>query len=187
MSVGDINADGFEDVFWTGGMGSNFRYGINGVLINDGGEHFHDSEYLVGIEPRLNGRMQKTGFVLECDGIDQEHSLCAGLTGRHRVREALSSRSSVFLDIDSDGDLDLITNEMNDRPQVFVSDLTDQKAINFVKVALVGTTSNRDALGALVRVKAGGKTLMQRNDGNTSYLGQSLAPLYFGLGDSSDN
>ena len=48
-------------------------------------------------------------------------------------------------------------------------------------MALVGTVSNHNGLGATVRVAAGGRTLTQWNDGKSGYLSQSVLPLYFGL------
>jgi hypothetical protein len=49
----------------------------------------------------------------------------------------------------------------------------------------VGTISNRDGLGATVRVKAGEKTYTQYHNGKSGYLSQSSLPLYFGLGEAS--
>jgi enediyne biosynthesis protein E4 len=92
-----------------------------------------------------------------------------------------SSRSSVIFDLDNDGDLDIVTNDFNSEPQVFVSNLAQRRAIHWIKVELVGTASNRDGLGATVRVKAGGQTYMKYNDGKSGYLAQSALPLYFGL------
>ena len=181
LSVGDINADGYEDVFVTGGMGYGFRYSINSLLLNDGGGRFAHAEFILGVEPRLGNRVKKTAFVLDCSGADKGHKLCEGRSGRMPVFEALSSRSSVILDLDNDGDLDIVTNELNDRPQMLVSDLAQKKAPNFLKVRLIGTRSNRDGLGALVKVRAAGKRLTQYHDGNSGYFGHSLMPLYFGL------
>jgi len=90
----------------------------------------------------------------------------------------------VAFDVDDDGDLDIVTNEMNDRPMVLVSNLSRRRAIHFLKIKLVGTVSNRDGLGATVRVKAGDLTMMRFNDGKSGYLAQSVMPLYFGLGDA---
>jgi hypothetical protein len=73
---------------------------------------------------------------------------------------------------------------MNDRPQVLISNLTERRQIRFLKIRLVGTQSNRDGLGAMVRVRAGGKTLTQWLDGKSGYLAQSSMPLYFGLAKS---
>jgi len=49
----------------------------------------------------------------------------------------------------------------------------------------VGTASNRDGLGATVRVHAGGRVYTKYNDGKSGYLSQSSLPLYFGLGDAT--
>ncbi|MGE3310885.1 MAG: CRTAC1 family protein [Limisphaerales bacterium] len=183
VSVGDLNADGFEDAFVTAGMGFGFRYGINSVLLNDLGKRFCPAEFVLGVEPRAGGKVQKTAFVLDCSGADRSHPYCAGQTGKVPILEALSSRSSAVVDLDNDGDLDLVTLEMNDKPQVLVSDLAARAAVRFLKVRLVGTRSNRDGLGALVKVALGnGRTLTQTHDGKLGYYAQSSAPLYFGLG-----
>ena len=138
VSVGDLNADGYEDIFVTAGMGYPFRYGINSVLLNDAGQRFYDSEFILGVEPRPGRRIQKPWFVLDCDGADKGHPLCQGRSGRQTVMGTLSSRSSAIFDLDKDGDLDIVTNEFNDRPQVLVSNLTENRAIHFLKIKLVG-------------------------------------------------
>ncbi|HUR45839.1 MAG TPA: CRTAC1 family protein, partial [Candidatus Saccharimonadales bacterium] len=185
ISVGDLNADGYEDAFVTAGMGFGFRYAINSVLLNDRGERFLSSEFLLGVEPRQSGTLDKPGFVLDCSGADKDNPLCAGRSGKTPVNETRSSRSSVMFDLDNDGDLDIITNELDDRPQIFFSDLAARKQIHFLKLKLVGTQSNRDGLGCTVKVQAAGKTFTQYHDGKSGYLAQSSIPLYFGLGQAS--
>jgi hypothetical protein len=68
---------------------------------------------------------------------------------------------------------------------VLISDLAQQKKIHWLKVVLVGTKSNRNGLGATVRLHGNGQTYTRYNDGKSGYLSQSVLPLYFGLGDSS--
>jgi hypothetical protein len=97
---------------------------------------------------------------------------------------AIGSRSSVIFDLDNDGDLDIVTNDFNSEPLVLVSNLTDRKRIHFLKVNLKGTRSNRDGLGARVRVRAGSAVYTKVQDGQSGYLSQSLYPLYFGLGEA---
>jgi hypothetical protein len=96
----------------------------------------------------------------------------------------LGSRSSAIFDIDEDGDLDIVTNDFNSAPQILVSDLADRRRIHWLKVTLAGTASNRDGLGATVRVRAGGHVYSKYHDGKSGYLSQSALPLYFGLGDA---
>ncbi len=52
-------------------------------------------------------------------------------------------------------------------------------------IRLVGTTSNRDGIGAQVRVTAGGKTQMRFRVSNSGYLSHSDPRLHFGLGDAA--
>jgi hypothetical protein len=96
----------------------------------------------------------------------------------------LASRSAAVFDLDNDGDLDIVVNDFNSAPQVLVSNLSERRTIHWLKVKLVGTVSNRDGLGAFVRVTSAGRTLMKYNDGKSGYLSQSSLPLYFGLGDA---
>ena len=185
VSVADLNADGYEDIFVTAGMGYPFRYGMNTLLLNEYGQKFIEAEFALGIEPRAGGGV-KGLFTLDCDGADKGDPRCAGETGRLIVRGSLASRSSAIFDLDNDGDLDIVTSENSDRPQVLISNLSTRRQIHFLKVKLVGTVSNRQGLGALVQLRAAGRVHTQFNDGKTGYLSQGDIPLYFGL-DSATN
>ena len=97
---------------------------------------------------------------------------------------ALGTRSAAIFDLDNDGDMDIVTNDFGSAPMVLVSNLSEKQPIHWLKVKLSGTVSNRDGLGATVRVVAAGRTLTQYNDGKSGYLSQSSLPLYFGLADA---
>jgi hypothetical protein len=184
LSVGDINADGFEDVFITSAMNYPFSYGVNTLLLNDGGERFADAEYILGVEPRRNGRTSKPWFELDCSGKDKEDLLVCqryGFSGRVVVWGSVGSRSSVIFDLDDDGDQDIVTLEFGDAPMVLTSDLAQRKPVRYLNVALQGTRSNRDGLGATVVVSAGGHDYHRVYDGVSGYMSHSLYPLYFGL------
>src|SRR5258706_10260960 len=119
------------------------------------------------VEPRYQGLTVSDYFILNYGGADKDQPLGRGQTQRVLVEGTVSSRSSVVFDVDRDGDLDIITNEINDRPQVLMSNLSEKKSIHFLTVKLTGTTSNRDGLGALVKVTAGGLTQTQQHDGKS--------------------
>jgi hypothetical protein len=184
VSVGDVNADGWDDVFISSGMSFPYRYGINSMFLNNRGTKFLDAEFLLGIEPRRSGETHTPWFDLDCSREGQGKKPCEGQTGVITVMASRSSRSSVLFDLDNDGDLDLVTNEFNAEPQVLISNLAQRRPIRWIKMILTGTTSNRDGLGATVRLRAGGRVYTKYNDGKSGYLSQSALPLYFGLGDA---
>ena len=183
VSVADFNADGWDDVFITASMCFPFRYGINSLLLNNRGEKFLDSEFLLGIEPRRDGKTAIPWFDVDCATEGANRPVCQGETGPVTVLGNLGSRSSVAFDLDNDGDLDIVTNEFGSVPQVLVSNLAQRKTIHYLKVKLIGTVSNRDGLGATVKVTAGNHVYTKYHDGKSGYLSQSSLPLYFGLGD----
>jgi len=186
FSAGDLNADGFQDLFVTASMNYPFRYAVNSLFLNDRGKVFRDSEFILGVEPRRDGRTHAFMTELDCDGADKPRKLCEGKSGKLKIMTTLGSRSSAILDLEGDGDLDIVTNDLHSEPMVLVSNLSEKKKdLRWLKVALRGTESNRDAIGARVRVKAGGQTWTQWNDGKSGYLSQSRMPLYFGLGDAA--
>jgi hypothetical protein len=188
-SVADMNADGWDDIFITAGMNFPFRYGINSLLLNNRGEKFLDAEFILGIEPRREGRTHTPWFDMDCGEKESlgplAQRVCQGQSGRITLLAPLASRSAVIFDLDNDGDLDIVTNDFNSEPQVLISDLAQRKPIHWLKILLNGTVSNRNGLGATVRVHAGGRVYTKYNDGKSGYLSQSVLPLYFGLGDSS--
>ncbi len=135
-----------------------FRYQVNSLLLNNGGDGFLDAEFLTGLEPRA-GAPYRIQYELECSGEDSANKLCAGRTGHQPVYGSRGSRSSVVFDLEGDGDLDIVTGELNDVPMVMVSDLASRQNLHWISIKLRGKASNRDGLGAKVTVKAGGKRL----------------------------
>jgi enediyne biosynthesis protein E4 len=89
-------------------------------------------------------------------------------------------RGLAFVDFDRDGDLDLLLTTNNGPAYLYRNDLMNgNRSIRF---RLVGTKSNRDAIGATVRVIAGGITQTRMVKGGSGYLSQSELPLTFGIG-----
>ena len=100
ISVGDLNADGFEDVFVTCSMNYPFRYCENKTLLNDRGIRFLDSEFILGVEPRRGGRTARPNFTLDPKGADKNHQLVKAekIAEPVEVWGALGTRSSAIFD-----------------------------------------------------------------------------------------
>jgi hypothetical protein len=83
-------------------------------------------------------------------------------------------------DFDRDGDVDLLMTTNNGPAVLFRN---DQKSGNrSLRLRLIGTTSNRDAIGATVRIFHGGTSQSRMVKSGSSYLSQSELPLTFGVG-----
>jgi hypothetical protein len=89
-------------------------------------------------------------------------------------------RGLAYADFDRDGDLDLLMTANDGPAALFRNDQTSgNRSIRF---RLRGTASNRDAIGAVVRVHLGGSTQWRMVRTGSSYLSQSELPVTFGLG-----
>jgi hypothetical protein len=92
-------------------------------------------------------------------------------------------RGAAYADIDADGDLDLLTTCVDGPPQLLRND--QRLGRHWLRVKLVGTRANRDAIGAVVEVETESGVLRQRVMPTRSYQSQVELPLTFGLGTSN--
>ena len=98
------------------------------------------------------------------------------------IFKPIVGRGSAFADIDGDGDLDAVLTQINGPPLLLRND--QKLGHHWLRLKLAGTKSNRDAIGAWVRVRAGGRTISQQVMPAKGYLSQSELLLTFGLGQS---
>jgi enediyne biosynthesis protein E4 len=90
-----------------------------------------------------------------------------------------ASRGAAFADLDNDGDVDVVVNNMHDVPELYRLDRLAPG--NWLTLRLRGVQSNRSAIGARVRVTAGGVTQVGEVRGGGSYFSQNDVRVHFGL------
>jgi enediyne biosynthesis protein E4 len=86
-------------------------------------------------------------------------------------------------DLDNDGRLDAVMVVQNE-PLVYLHNLTERGGLHFITFQLEGTKSNRDGVGAVLAVSAGGRTRIAPRFGGGSYQSAGDPRLHFGLGSS---
>jgi hypothetical protein len=115
------------------------------------------------------GDRQGTGFV----------PVPAARCGEDLLRPIVG-RGSAFADIDNDGDLDVVLTQIAGPPMLLRNDQNLRH--HWLRLKLIGTKSNRDAIGAWIRVRVNGRILSRQVMPTRSYLSQSELPVSIGLG-----
>jgi hypothetical protein len=144
------------------------------LLVN--GHVFPEVEKL-GIDIRYKDRAILYRNLRDGKFADISEAAGAGLLERH------SARGAAFGDYDNDGAIEILINNQNEPPSLLKQ--ATQPPGHWVILKLTGTRSNRSALGARVRLTAGGSTQIDEVRSGGSYLSQNDLRLHFGLGASS--
>jgi len=175
----------FEDVAVASGVGVQNRYVEWGAgmpdLDNDGradlvyvtGNVYPEVEAVLKQYPHRGPRI----VFRNVDGVRFEDVSAASGTGATTPH---SSRGAAFGDYDNDGDVDVLIFNMNEPPSLLRNDYRGGNG--WIAVKLDGTRSDRAALGAIVRVTAGGRSQARAALSQSSYYSHDDLRLHFGLG-----
>jgi enediyne biosynthesis protein E4 len=178
----------FEDVAAAAGIGVLNRYVEWGAgmpdLDNDGrpdlvyvtGNVYPEIERLMAQYPHRGPRV----IFRNVDGARFEQKTLESGAGPATPH---SSRGAAFGDFDNDGDVDILVFNMNEAPSLLRNDYAGPN--HWLEVKLEGTTSNRAALGAVVRVRVNGRTEAQTVLSQASYYSHNDLRLHFGLGSAA--
>jgi hypothetical protein len=210
VTLGDYDNDGDFDIYHTNIYQGDAEW--NPLFENDGTGHFSDVSHELGVEhadwawgtaffdcdhdgdldlyvangfrsePPFNNRLFVNSLVETGEVAFENVAPNAGVDG---LAEA---RSLAVFDYDNDGDVDLLVAniqaggdpEQRNMPYLYQN---VSSTANWLKVELEGTTSNRNGFGARVSATTATGTYHRHHDG-ISFLGQSIAPLHFGLGEA---
>ncbi len=178
----DVDNDGYKDLFVT-----------NGYLRDFTSMDF--LKYKVEDEKR---KAQKEGKELELYKLISQMSSTktsdylfrnnGDLTFSERSKEwgiyqPNLSFGATYADLDNDGDVELITNNTNERATIWENHSSDKSTNNYLKIKLRGSENNLNAIGARVEVQTGDGKQVQELMLTRGYQSAVDATLLFGLGD----
>ena len=179
------NRDSYEDATFAAGLGLETKYlgwgtmffdmdndGWLDLIVANGHVYPEVDKYHLGSdyqEPRLLYRNKG-------DGTYANISSQSG-TG---ITTPASSRGLAVGDLWNDGRQSIVISNMNAEPSLLVNEAKNSN--HWIAFKLVGTKSNRDAIGAKVTLKVGSRNFVDEVRSGSSYLSQSDIRVHFGLG-----
>jgi ASPIC and UnbV/FG-GAP-like repeat len=174
----DLDNDGWLDLFVVNGLrsaGNESYVPLLLPLLTAPGLDLTDVNNWPKIGNRTwSGYQKKKLFHNLRNGTFAETSVQSG------VDNDLDGRGIAVGDFDNDGRLDMVQTNA-DQPLLLYHNVSE-KAGNWVELKLTGGKSNRDAIGARVRMEARGLAQIREVDGGNGYAGQSSRRIHFGLG-----
>jgi hypothetical protein len=174
----DLDNDGWQDLFVVNGLrsaGPESYVPLLLPLLTTQGIDLTDANNWPDIGNRTwSGYQKKKLFHNLKNGSFADISAQAGIDNE------MDGRGIAVGDFDNDGWLDLVQANA-DQPLLLYHNVTEKSA-NWIELKLIGSKSNRDAIGARVRIQAAGLTQIREIDGGNGYAGQSMRRAHFGLG-----
>jgi hypothetical protein len=183
------NGDGtFDDVTFPAGLGTNTQYLGWGVMFfdldNDGwpdlllvNGHVYpevDSQHLGS-----NFREPRILYHNNGDGTLTDISKSSG----PGINTPSSSRGLAIGDLWNTGQLAAVVSNMSAAPSLLINEIKNSN--HWIAIRTVGTKSNRDGIGARIRVKIGNRTLVDEVRSGSSYISNNDMRVHFGLGSAT--
>src|SRR5450432_283425 len=182
--LADFDNDGWKDIHITNGIGRDF---INADFLEFSNNVFNSTltiqEQQDAIRKKLAAlkhiNLSNYLFINKHDLTFEDNSAIAGIS------EPSMSNGAVYADLDNDGDLDLVVNDLNKEAFVFINN-TNQKgkpsAAHFLSLRLEGDSLNRAGFGSKVLVYNRAGVQMQEENPVRGYFSSVDRQLIFGLG-----
>jgi hypothetical protein len=180
--LADFDQDGFRDLIISNGFPRD-------ITDHDFAQLMRDSLNLIPFDDLLERipsvKLHNYAYRNELD-IPGGIPVYSNVSEEWGIKEPSFSMGSVYADLDGDGDLDFICNNMDDSAFVYRNTLVDQKRANtnWIYFDFEGSSENVNGLGAIVEVYHDGQQQMGEHTPYRGYLSSVQLGVHFGLGEA---
>ncbi|MBO0949901.1 VCBS repeat-containing protein [Fibrella forsythiae] len=178
--LADFDLDGRKDLFVSNGLGRDLTNADFTKYLSDE-EQMQKGTSLLDQLKQMPSTPTKNYIFRNVSGPQPDSVAFQNRQKEWGFDENTRSNGCAYADLDNDGDLDLITNNLNEPARIYRNTERDQKEGHFLKIKLKGPPANLFGIGATVTVDNGGQTQTQENYPTRGYLSASHDALLFGL------
>ncbi len=181
--IADFDQDGFRDLYITNG----YRQDVTNLDFMDYG----NTILTMGTEEaNRKARIEELNKLPEVKLKNYFYRNTGELGFENRTEKAgfnqlTYSNGSAYADLDNDGDLDLVINNIDDPAGLYENQSDQNPARKYIKFNFSGTSKNKDGLGAQVEIRYDEKKQIGYNTPYRGYLSSVESGIHFGLGDVS--
>ncbi|QMU29856.1 FG-GAP-like repeat-containing protein [Adhaeribacter radiodurans] len=178
--LADYDNDGWRDLFITNGYLKD--------MINLDYIHYQSQQSMFGtqeaMEAKLKKEFNKLQSVIVPNYIYQnKHDLTfENKTTKWGLEKPSTSNGAAYADLDNDGDLDLVINNLNSAAFVYRNNTETVQPANFIKLNLQGQKPNQEGIGATVKLKSKGQQQFYEHYLTRGYQSSQSKNIHFGLG-----
>lgn len=182
--IADFDNDGWKDIHITNGIGRDF---INADFLEFSSNIFNNTQNREDQQKAIRKKLASLKNVnLPNYLYHNNHDLTfTDASQNSGINEPSMSNGAAYVDLDNDGDLDLVVNNINKPAFIFINNTNQKNRVStthYLSVQLKGDSLNRKGLGSKVLIYNNGKAQLQEENPVRGYFSSVDQQLVFGLG-----
>lgn len=182
--LADFNNDGWKDMHITNGIGRDF---INADFLEFSNEIFNSAQSKEEKQKTIRKKLSSLEHVNLSNYlyINQHGFTFADSSAAASINEPSMSNGAAYTDLDNDGDLDLVVNNINKEAYLFINNTVEKNkpvTNHYLSIKLAGNHLNTKGIGARISVYNDGNVQMQEQYPVRGYFSSVDQELFFGLG-----
>lgn len=182
--LADFDMDGYKDIFVSNGIGRDYTNADFIKYFND--EESNGSQKPLLEQVKLMPTSQTKNYIFKNN--QNSNNITPQFTNKQKnwgFDEPTVASGCVCVDLDNDGDLEIVTNNLNEPSRIYQNTQQENNPKKYIKINLKGSSQNRFGIGANITVKANKNAQTQEVSPTHGFQSSSVGDLLFALPDDA--